>query len=234
MQSLFRSGLKLKLDSQMGSQMAGKEDFFPTRKNSRVGKMGLTSHFFPIDGGKEVWTEKPIKSLIIYIFLYFFPSFPPYDAHSLFEPFLSRFCVCARHPQKVGKKFYRWGEAMTGGGENLGIESQTTARSHVRSDLVQKVLTSMPPNLQNGTVERFCEQSVLNLRELCSMLQVSRTTLWTMRKEPGFPAPRFGKKFLRSDIETWLQKRNVQFCSIDSEGLPPDIHQTTTVDRIQA
>lgn len=56
-------------------------------------------------------------------------------------------------------------------------------------------------------------KTVLSIRDLMFMLGVSRTTLWTMRKSTDFPLPAFGTKYLRSDIETWLQKRNVQFCS---------------------
>ncbi len=50
-------------------------------------------------------------------------------------------------------------------------------------------------------------KEVLTGRELMALLNISRTTLWKLRKEENLPYAKVGKKYLylRSEILSWLK-----------------------------
>ncbi|XZE45162.1 helix-turn-helix transcriptional regulator [Pirellulaceae bacterium SH467] len=75
---------------------------------------------------------------------------------------------------------------------------------------------------------------LLTIRQVCFMLGISRTGFYNLRRQSDFPEPRFGKRWLQSDVEKWLHKKPVQFCSIDSAGLAADITTDDSIDRIQS
>ena len=65
----------------------------------------------------------------------------------------------------------------------------------------QKISSSPPLGESKSSKE------VLTGRELMHLLNISRTTLWKLRKEENLPYTKVGKKYLylRSEIITWLK-----------------------------
>ena len=65
----------------------------------------------------------------------------------------------------------------------------------------QKISSSPPSGESKSSKE------VLTGRELMYLLNISRTTLWKLRKEENLPYTKVGKKYLylRSEIITWLK-----------------------------
>jgi predicted DNA-binding transcriptional regulator AlpA len=55
---------------------------------------------------------------------------------------------------------------------------------------------------------------ILRIDEVCSLLQISRSTFWRWRRYDNFPKPtvksRGGKKWKFSDIEAWLDTNNFE------------------------
>ena len=56
-------------------------------------------------------------------------------------------------------------------------------------------------------VEAKSSKEVITGKEVMSLLNISRTTLWKLRKEENLPYTKVGKKYLylRSEILTWLK-----------------------------
>lgn len=52
----------------------------------------------------------------------------------------------------------------------------------------------------------------LSQKDICTLLQISLSTLWRLRKETGFPAPiRIGRgvRWGRESIDAWLERQSV-------------------------
>jgi len=54
-------------------------------------------------------------------------------------------------------------------------------------------------------------EGLLNTREVCELLSCSRTSLWKLRKERGFPAPlkvsSVGLRWKRKQLDQWIEKQ---------------------------
>ena len=52
------------------------------------------------------------------------------------------------------------------------------------------------------------EKEILTGKEVQQLLDISRTTLWKLRKERGFPSTRVGRgyRYLRSEVMAWLKE----------------------------
>ena len=52
-------------------------------------------------------------------------------------------------------------------------------------------------------------KEILNIKEVCEYLSITRTTLWRLEKEESFPKPIMilsQKKWKRSEIDEYLEK----------------------------
>jgi len=51
------------------------------------------------------------------------------------------------------------------------------------------------------------DREFLTTAEVLSMLQIGRSTLWTWRKEQGFPQPFQGRYYNRAKVKAWVEAR---------------------------
>ncbi|MDR2267919.1 MAG: AlpA family phage regulatory protein [Holosporaceae bacterium] len=52
------------------------------------------------------------------------------------------------------------------------------------------------------------EKEILNIKEVCEYLSITRTTLWRLEKNPDFPKPIMilsQKKWRKSEIDMYLE-----------------------------
>ena len=60
---------------------------------------------------------------------------------------------------------------------------------------------------------KLTKNYILRIDEVCSLLQISRSTFWRWRRYNNFPKPAIkssgGKKWKFSDIEVWLDSNDL-------------------------